>query len=125
MTGDYVWWVDDDRLGIALDNGDGTYTALANTGDSILLYCKKTYQDLGTAAGDLDNEDDLPSQFHMAIVDGAIAEGYKLPGRDKGMLALFEGQFAAGVARGQEYASHERVGDNFKAAAYNIFEVSQ
>lgn len=123
MTGDYVWWVDDDRFAVALDNGDGTHTALQTSGDQFLLYCKKEYADLGSDLGDLEAEDDLPAVFHSAIVDGAIADGYALPSKDKSMLGLFEGRFISGVARGQEWASHERVGDSFAGAAYNIFQV--
>lgn len=123
MTGDFVWWTDNDEIVIGYDNGDGTYTAPAESGNIINIYCHKTYDEFTTDTGALGDACPLPSIFHRYIVDGAIAEGYSLPNTDKGMLVLFEQKFRQGIARGQEYSSRERVKDDAKPSPYNIFQV--
>lgn len=123
MTGDYVWWVDNDQIVVGYDNGDGTYTAPQVDGVAIKVYCHLTYDDFTSTTGSLSTACPLPEVFHRYIVDGAIAEGYALPGTDKGMLMLFEQRFRDGIARAQQYSSRDRVKDDMAAAPYNIFQV--
>lgn len=125
MSGDFVWWTDNDQVVIGYDNGDGTYTAPQDSGNTIRLYCHKTYDEFTSTAGSLSDACPLPEIFHRYIVDGAIAEGYTLPGTDKGMLALFEQRFLQGIGRAQQYSSRERVKDDMAPAPYSIFQVSE
>jgi len=125
MTGSFVWWTDNDLLVVGYDNGDGTYTAPQESGNTIRLYCNKTYDEFTSTSNSLLEACPLPELFHRYIVDGAIAEGYALPGTDKGMLMLFEQRFRDGIARAQQYSSRERVKDDMAPAPYNIFQVTQ
>jgi hypothetical protein len=123
MTGYYLWWVDNDELVVGLDNGDGTYTAPAGSSLTIRVYGTKEYDELGNTTGSLSVEDTIPKAFQMAVVDGAISQGYLSPGKDKQMAVMFAQKFLHGIARAQEYASRERVSDNIRPKECNIFTV--
>jgi hypothetical protein len=123
MTGEYLWWIDNDSLVIGLDNGDGTYTAPAVDGNAIRAYCTRFPDALTNSTGSHLTQIPLPEQFHMAIIDGAIADGYLLPGGVPGMYSLFEQKYLKGVVDGQVYASRQRSGDWARPKKCNLFEV--
>lgn len=125
MTGEMLWWVDNDNIVVALDNGDGTYTAPSESGLNVRVYCTKEWDDIDTTASALHVEDALPSAFHMDIVNGVIADCYMLPGKQNQRAAEFEYHFRAGVARAQEYASRERTQDGVRPASCFLFGVDE
>lgn len=125
MSAEWVWWVDNGNLVVAYDNGDGTFTAPGESGLTIRAYCTNVWDEIGADVSTLNAEDPVPAYFHKTIVDGAIADGYMLPGRYGTMAEVYVAKFERGIASAQAYASREQVQDGIKPKPCIIFGVDE
>jgi hypothetical protein len=117
---DKVWWVDEGRLCVAVDNGDGTFSALTGA-TQILAYCNKIPSDLGADVGPASDEGVVPAPFINAVLYRVIAEGYELPGGNVDKAMYFDHKYASYLRAAKDYASNEGVTGPRTALNHSIF----
>jgi len=115
----WVWWRHGDYVAIASFDGLDAFTATDEDGAQILLHCSAVPSRFTTNAGSMDEEPAIPEQFHMAIVQGAIALGYELrESADVQRAAYFRALYEQAVRKAKKC-----VGDDMTdGATINIAE---
>lgn len=97
-----VWWVDNGKIGIGVDDGSGTISALSTAGETIYVEGIGDYPDI--LIGDLTDftdEEAIPAEYHMALASAVIGQLYLTPGKDARMSQVFMNEYERAIALAQ------------------------
>jgi len=127
----YVWWIDRDAIAISKKSStsslDDRYTG-PPAGKEVTLFITKydeAFIPANTGEGiGMEEEPNIPTEFHKALVDRAIQMGYELSiGTNPASvqaIQLFEGKWEQAIKSGRKYAKGNRTG----SASYAIRPVA-
>ena len=114
-TKQYVWWTERDSIGIALMDPlataknrflspDGAYTIT-------VFYHKKAdhFNTLDSGSSAMNEQSELPTQFHQYLVDKTIQQGYELKPDEMHKALYFEKKFEKGIKEGKAFKNRGRV----------------
>lgn len=127
----YVWWIDRDAIAISKKSDtsslDDKYTG-PPAGKEVTLFITK-YDEVfisattGEGIG-IDEEPNIPTEFHRALVDRAIQQGYEMSIGSNPVavqaIQLFEGKWEKAIKGGRKYAKTNRTG----SASYAVRPVA-
>jgi len=110
-----VYWIERDSIGLALYDPLASeinrFASLDAAYTVTLFYYKKAdhFNTLDKAASAMDEQSELPIQFHQYLVDRAIQKGYELKPEMIQMAPYFERKFEKGIKEGKMYANRGRI----------------
>ena len=120
-----VYWVERDSIGLALYDPLASevnrFTSLTSALTVTLFYHKKadhfgrqialdgTVTDTTNNANLMDEQSELPEQFHQYLVDKAIQSGYEQKPEMIQMAGYFERKFEKGIKEGKTYKNRNRI----------------
>ena len=124
-TKENVWWIERDSIGLALYDPLASeinrFTSLTSALTVTLFYHKKadhfgrqialdgTVTDTTNNANLIDEQNELPEQFHQYLVDKAIQSGYEQKPEMIQMAGYFERKFEKGIKEGKTYKNRNRI----------------
>tara|TARA_S200002703_G_C3784502_1_gene241799 strand:- start:41 stop:484 length:444 start_codon:yes stop_codon:yes gene_type:complete len=124
-TKENVWWIERDSIGLALYDPLASeinrFTSLTSALTVTLFYHKKadhfgrqialdgTVTDTTNNANLMDEQNELPEQFHQYLVDKAIQSGYEQKPEMIQMAGYFERKFEKGIKEGKTYKNRNRI----------------
>jgi hypothetical protein len=124
-TKENVWWIERDSIGLALYDPLASeinrFTSLTSALTVTLFYHKKadhfgrqialdgTVTDTTNNANLMDEQSELPEQFHQYLVDKAIQSGYEQKPEMIQMAGYFERKFEKGIKEGKTYKNRNRI----------------
>ena len=124
-TKENVWWIERDSIGLALYDPLASeinrFTSLTSALTVTLFYHKKadhfgrqialdgTVTDSTNNANLMDEQSELPEQFHQYLVDKAIQSGYEQKPEMIQMAGYFERKFEKGIKEGKTYKNRNRI----------------
>lgn len=108
----WKWWTSNGKFAFAYNSGSG-FSAPTVDDETVYLDCVCSYPDLSIST-DLDDEDPLPPEFHMTIVNAVIGQLHLMPGKDQRAAAAFLSMAERDIARAQEKAANDGVGDGIR-----------
>ena len=120
-----VWWIERDSIGLALYDPLATevnrFTSLTSALTVTLFYHKKadhfgrqialdgTVTDTTNTTALMDEQSELPEQFHQFLVDKAIQLGYEQKPEMIQMAGYFNQKFEKGIKEGKAYKNRNRI----------------
>ena len=120
-----VWWIERDSIGLALYDPLATevnrFTSLTSALTVTLFYHKKadhfgrqialdgTVTDTTNTTTLMDEQSELPEQFHQFLVDKAIQLGYEQKPDMIQMAGYFNQKFEKGIKEGKAYKNRNRI----------------
>lgn len=120
-----VWWIERDSIGLALYDPLATevnrFTSLTSALTVTLFYHKKadhfgrqialngTVTDTTNTTTLMDEQSELPEQFHQFLVDKAIQLGYEQKPEMIQMAGYFNQKFEKGIKEGKAYKNRNRI----------------
>ena len=120
-----VWWIERDSIGLALYDPLASevnrFASLSSALTVTLFYHKKadhfgrqialdgTVTDTTNNSNLMDEQSDLPEQFHQYLVDKAIQSGYEQKPEMIQMAGYFERKFEKGIKEGKTYKNRNRI----------------
>lgn len=120
-----VYWVERDSIGLAvydpLESEKNRFTSLSSALTVTLFYHKKadhfgrqialdgTVTDTTNTTGLMDEQSELPEQFHQCLVDKAIQLGYEQKPEMIQMAGYFNQKFEKGIKEGKTYKNRNRI----------------
>ena len=120
-----VWWIERDSIGLALYDPLASevnrFASLSSALTVTLFYHKKadhfgrqialdgTVTDTTNNSNLMDEQSELPEQFHQYLVDKAIQSGYEQKPEMIQMAGYFERKFEKGIKEGKMYANRGRI----------------
>jgi len=124
-TKENVWWIERDSIGLALYDPLASevnrFASLSSALTVTLFYHKKadhfgrqialdgTVTDTTNNANLMDEQSELPEQFHQYLVDKAIQSGYEQKPEMIQMAGYFERKFEKGIKEGKTYKNRNRI----------------
>jgi|11BtaG_2_1085332.scaffolds.fasta_scaffold26623_2 hypothetical protein len=124
-TKENVWWIERDSIGLALYDPLASevnrFASLASALSVTLFYHKKadhfgrqialdgTVTDTTNTTNLMDEQSELPEQFHQFLVDKAIQVGYEQKPEMIQMATYFERKFEKGIKEGKTYKNRNRI----------------
>lgn len=124
-TKENVWWIERDSIGLALYDPLASeinrFTSLTSALTVTLFYHKKAdhfgrqialdgaVTDTTNNANLMDEQNELPEQFHQYLVDKAIQSGYEQKPEMIQMAGYFERKFEKGIKEGKTYKNRNRI----------------
>lgn len=124
-TKENVWWIERDSIGLALYDPLASeinrFTSLTSALTVTLFYHKKadhfgrqialdgTVTDTTNNSNLMDEQSELPEQFHQYLVDKAIQSGYEQKPEMIQMAGYFERKFEKGIKEGKTYKNRNRI----------------
>ena len=110
----YAWFVERGQCGIVEKKNDGQWVSITEV-KPIRMYSTKLADPLtGVSTDDHDHlmeEPEIPTQFHMGIVNKAIADLYKTPNHMNLEAAqAFELEYLKTVKRARKFAKKSHIG---------------
>jgi hypothetical protein len=98
---EYAWYIERNQLGI-VEKVSGEWKSITEAGKSIRIFCSALVPHFSV---DLDGQSEIPAQFHQALVNKVISEGYKDPRNlNLDLAQYFEGEYIKGVKSAKKYA---------------------
>ena len=116
LDSQYLWWIERGQFALAyydpsVADPDNEFTSPDTAGKEIrLFYTAKDGPFTDGTSIDLTETSGLPSQFHEALVNKAIALGYERRPDMIQMSTFFYGKYMDGVKEGKKFAYREYVG---------------
>jgi hypothetical protein len=120
-----VWWIERDSIGLALYDPLASevnrFASLSSALTVTLFYHKKadhfgrqialdgTVTDTTNNSNLMDEQSELPEQFHQYLVDKAIQSGYEQKPEMIQMAGYFERKFEKGIKEGKTYKNRNRI----------------
>jgi hypothetical protein len=120
-----VYWVERDSIGLAvydpLESEKNRFTSLSSALTVTLFYHKKadhfgrqialdgTVTDTTNSTTLMDEQSELPEQFHQFLVDKAIQLGYEQKPEMIQMAGYFNQKFEKGIKEGKTYKNRNRI----------------
>ena len=120
-----VWWIERDSIGLALYDPLASevnrFASLSSALTVTLFYHKKadhfgrqialdgTVTDTTNNSNLMDEQSELPEQFHQYLVDKVIQKGYEFKPEMIQMAPYFERKFEKGIKEGKMYANRGRI----------------
>ena len=109
----YAWFVERGQCGIVENGSDGYFKSPTEVFE-IRMFSTKTADPLTGVSTDthdhLNEEPEIPAQFHMGIVSKAISDLYKTPNSlNMESAQLFELEYMKAVKRGRKYAKRHHI----------------
>ena len=120
-----VWWIERDSIGLALYDPLASevnrFASLSYALTVTLFYHKKadhfgrqialdgTVTDTTNNSNLMDEQSELPEQFHQYLVDKAIQSGYEQKPEMIQMAGYFERKFEKGIKEGKTYKNRNRI----------------
>lgn len=120
-----VWWIERDSIGLALYDPLATevnrFTSLTSALTVTLFYHKKAdhfgrqialdgvVTDTTNTTTLMDEQSELPEQFHQFLVDKAIQLGYEQKPDMIQMAGYFNQKFEKGIKEGKAYKNRNRI----------------
>jgi hypothetical protein len=124
-TKENVWWIERDSIGLALYDPLASevnrFASLSSALTVTLFYHKKadhfgrqialdgTVTDTTNTTNLMDEQSELPEQFHQFLVDKAIQVGYEQKPEMIQMATYFERKFEKGIKEGKTYKNRNRI----------------
>jgi hypothetical protein len=124
-TKENVWWIERDSIGLALYDPLASevnrFASLSSALTVTLFYHKKadhfgrqialdgTVTDTTNNSNLMDEQSELPEQFHQYLVDKAIQSGYEQKPEMIQMAGYFERKFEKGIKEGKTYKNRNRI----------------
>mgnify|MGYP003132198602 CR=1 FL=1 len=114
-----VWWVERDSIGIASSSDTDETATYVSVGEvkTVNVHAVKHDEDfVATTGGDgsggirMDEEPAIPSEFHDALAQYAIAKGYELSPEGLQSAAYFRNLWNMCVNEAKQYANQDRLG---------------
>jgi len=120
-----VYWVERDSIGLAvydpLESEKNRFKSLSSALTVTLFYHKKadhfgrqialdgTVSDTTNLTSLMDEQSELPEQFHQFLVDKAIQLGYEQKPEMIQMAGYFNQKFEKGIKEGKTYKNRNRI----------------
>jgi len=110
-----VYWVERDSIGLALYDPiareTNNFESLTEAHTVTLFYYKKAdhFNTLDKAGSAMNEQNELPIQFHQYLVDRAIQLGYEAKPDMIQIAPYFENKFEKGIKEGKMYANRGRI----------------
>lgn len=110
-----VYWIERDSIGLAEYDSTKTekdqFTSLTSALTVTLFYYKKAdhFNTLDKAGSAMNEESEIPLQFHQYLVDRAIQLGYETKPDMIQMAPYFERKFEKGIKEGKMFANRGRI----------------
>jgi hypothetical protein len=110
-----VYWIERDSIGLAEYDSTKTekdqFTSLTSALTVTLFYYKKAdhFNTLDKAGSAMNEQSEIPLQFHQYLVDRAIQLGYETKPDMIQMAPYFERKFEKGIKEGKMFANRGRI----------------
>ena len=102
----FYYWIEGEVIGLATSSDGKTfYKVTAGSTDNFVVFCTKKATHFGT---DLTEVSEIPSQYHEALVNKAISDGYKRPNKDIQLAQYFDALYAASLKKAKGYAKSDK-----------------
>ena len=104
---DFYYWVEGEVIGLATstDGGKTFSKVTAGSADNFVVFCTKKATHFST---DLTEVSEIPSQYHEALVNKAIADGYRRPDKEIKMSEHFDALYMIAIKKAKKYAKSDK-----------------
>jgi|TARA_B100000902_G_C26488502_1_gene518179 hypothetical protein len=132
QTKQHVYWIERDSIGLALydasQNDKELFKSVTAVHEITLFYHKKALHfgvdsngnSTLTSTSLMDEQSELPTQFHQYLVDKAIQLGYETKPDMIQMAPYFEQKFEKGIKEGKTFANRGRISGRRRIVQYDF-----